>query len=52
MGREMALWASGTKTSDLSFPVTALIPLPFAFARNTTLELEILRQRLLERLGL
>ncbi|WP_137700776.1 NAD(P)/FAD-dependent oxidoreductase [Marimonas lutisalis] len=52
MGREMALWAAGADIASLSFPVTALTPLPFAFARNIALEMEVLRLRLLDRLGI
>jgi glycine/D-amino acid oxidase-like deaminating enzyme len=52
MGREMAKWASGADPATLSFPVTALRPLPFAFARNVIVEATSLRMRLLDRLGL
>lgn len=52
MGREMALWSLGHAAEDLSFPVTPVRPLPFAFARGVAVELEILRQRLLDRFNL
>lgn len=52
MGRELARWASGTHADDLHFPVTDVSPLPFAFAKSLAVEAEILRLRLLDRLGL
>ena len=52
MGRVLARWAAGTKSDDLEFPVTPLRPLPFSFARETLVEAEIVRLRLLDRLGL
>ena len=52
MGRVLANWANGAHADDLDFPVTALQPLPFAFAREVAVEAEILRLRLLDRLGI
>ena len=52
MGRVIANWATGTAANDLDFPVSPVTPLPFAFARTTMVEAEILRLRLLDRLGL
>ena len=52
MGRELAFWALGRDALDLSFPVTGVRPLPFAFARPIAVELEIVRQRLLDRFSL
>lgn len=52
MGRVLARWAAGAKGDDLDFPVTPLKPLPFAFARELMVETEILRLRLLDKLGL
>ncbi|WP_333712984.1 NAD(P)/FAD-dependent oxidoreductase [Yoonia sp.] len=52
MGREIAAWATGAPASDLVLPVTEVTPLPFAFARQPLVEAEILRARLLDRLGL
>ncbi len=52
MGRVLARWACGERGRDLEFPVTPVHPLPFAFARTFLIEAEILRVRLLDRLGL
>lgn len=52
MGRVLARWAAGTKVDELEFPVTPLKPLPFSFARETLVEAEILRLKLLDKLGL
>lgn len=52
MGRELARWALGAEPAGLSFPVTPLRPVPFAFARNIAVEAASLRMRLLDRLGL
>jgi glycine/D-amino acid oxidase-like deaminating enzyme len=51
MGRVMARWAAGAEPDTLDFPTSPLKPLPFAFARNIAVEAEILRLRLLDRLG-
>ena len=51
MGRVMAQWAQGAPAKDLEFPVTPVKPLPFAFARELMVEAEILRLRLLDKLG-
>jgi len=52
MGRVLARWAAGAHRDELDFPVTPLRPLPFSFAREIAVEAEILRLRLLDRLGL
>jgi glycine/D-amino acid oxidase-like deaminating enzyme len=52
MGREIARWAAGTPAADLAVPLSAVTPLPLSFARDTLVEAEILRLRLLDRLGL
>ncbi len=52
MGRVLAKWAIGTKVDELEFPVTPLKPLPFSFAKETLVEAEILRLKLLDKLGL
>ncbi|MDU8943643.1 NAD(P)/FAD-dependent oxidoreductase [Ovoidimarina sediminis] len=52
MGRVLARWAGGAAPDDLDFPVTALKPLPFAFARELAVEAEIIRLKFLDRLGL
>ena len=52
MGRVLAKWAMGAHEDDLDFPVTPVKPLPFSFARETMVEAEIIRLRLLDRLGL
>ncbi len=52
MGRVLALWAVGQHTDDLDFPVSLVKPLPFSFARTYAVEAEILRLRLLDKLGL
>ncbi len=52
MGRVLAKWATGTKADELEFPVTLLKPLPFSFAKETLVEAEILRLKLLDKLGL
>ncbi|MCR9151284.1 MAG: FAD-binding oxidoreductase [Rhodobacteraceae bacterium] len=52
MGRVLARWATGAPERDLDFPVTPLRPLPMAFARTLMVETEILRLKLLDRLGL
>jgi glycine/D-amino acid oxidase-like deaminating enzyme len=52
MGRVLSKWAKGTPAQDLDFPVTPLAPLPMSFARETLVEAEILRLRLLDKLGL
>lgn len=52
MGRVLARWASGDPPEDLDFPTTPLKPLPLAFARQLAVEAEIIRLRLLDRLGL
>lgn len=52
MGRELALWAAGATPNELNFPVSPVTPLPFSFARNLLVETEILRLRLLDKLGL
>ncbi|MEO0372623.1 MAG: FAD-binding oxidoreductase [Pseudomonadota bacterium] len=51
MGRVLAQWAQGVPEEDLAFPVTTIKPLPFSFARETMVEAEILRLRLLDKLG-
>ncbi len=51
MGRVLAKWAIGTKVDELEFPVTPLKPLPFSFAKETLVEAEILRLKLLDKLG-
>ncbi|MEM7598249.1 MAG: FAD-binding oxidoreductase [Pseudomonadota bacterium] len=51
MGRVLAQWAQGTPEDELAFPVTTIKPLPFSFARETMVEAEILRLRLLDKLG-
>ncbi|WP_109310491.1 hypothetical protein [Ruegeria sp. AU67] len=52
MGRVLAKWAIGTKADELEFPVTPLKPLPFSYAKETLVEAEILRLKLLDKLGL
>ncbi len=52
MGRVLAKWATGAKSDELEFPVTPLRPLPFSFAKETLVEAEILRLKLLDKLGL
>lgn len=52
MGRVLARWAAGARPDDLDFPITPLKPLPLPFARKLAVEAEILRLRLLDRLGL
>ena len=52
MGQVLALWALGQPTDDLEFPVSPVKPLPFSFARQYAVEAEILRLRLLDRLGI
>lgn len=51
MGRVMARWAQGTRPDDLDFPLSPVTPLPFSFARELMVEAEILRLRLLDKLG-
>ncbi|MEX0339186.1 MAG: NAD(P)/FAD-dependent oxidoreductase [Arenibacterium sp.] len=51
MGRVMAQWAQGTRADDLDFPLSPVTPLPFYFARKLVVEAEVLRLRLLDRLG-
>ncbi len=51
MGRVLAQWVQGVPEEDLAFPVTTIKPLPFSFARETMVEAEILRLRLLDKLG-
>lgn len=51
MGVELAKWARGAPDEELAFPVTTIKPLPFSFARETMVEAEILRLRLLDKLG-
>lgn len=51
MGRVLAQWAAGARPDDLEFPATPVRPLPLAFARTLAVEGEILRLRLLDRLG-
>ncbi len=52
MGREIARWAAGTPTADLAVPLSQVTPLPLSFARDTLVEAEIFRLRLLDKLGL
>ncbi|SLN19209.1 Gamma-glutamylputrescine oxidoreductase [Falsiruegeria litorea R37] len=52
MGRVLARWAAGEPAEKLDFPVTPLKPLPLSFARETLVEAEILRLKLLDKLGL
>ncbi|MGI9368422.1 MAG: NAD(P)/FAD-dependent oxidoreductase [Ruegeria sp.] len=52
MGRVLAQWTAGANTDELEFPVTPLKPLPYSFARETLVEAEIMRLRLLDRFGL
>lgn len=52
MGRDIARWALGTPAGDLTLPVSLITPLPFSFARETLVEAEILRSRLLDKLGI
>jgi len=52
LGTVMAKWAQGVPNSDLDFPVSPLKPLPLSFAREFAVEAEILRLRLLDRLGI
>ncbi|MGR3615109.1 MAG: NAD(P)/FAD-dependent oxidoreductase [Paracoccaceae bacterium] len=52
MGRVLARWAEGAHPEDLEFPTSPLVPLPFSFARETMVEAEILRLKLLDRFGL
>lgn len=52
MGRVLAQWAQGVPKADLDYPVSPLAPLPLSFARTVAVEAEILRLRLLDRLGL
>jgi glycine/D-amino acid oxidase-like deaminating enzyme len=52
MGRVLARWAAGAQPDDLDFPTSPIKPLPFAFARNVAVEAEILRLRLMDKLGL
>ncbi|MEM6374896.1 MAG: FAD-binding oxidoreductase [Pseudomonadota bacterium] len=51
MGTVMAKWAQGVPGPDLEFPVSPLKKLPLSFAREYAVEAEILRLRLLDRLG-
>ena len=51
MGTVLAKWAQGVPNADLDFPVSPLKPLPLSFAREFAVEAEILRLRLLDRLG-
>jgi glycine/D-amino acid oxidase-like deaminating enzyme len=51
MGKVLAKWAQGTPDEDLDYPVTRVKPLPFSFAKETMVEAEILRLRLLDKLG-
>lgn len=50
MGAVLAKWAQGAPNDELAFPVTTIKPLPFSFARETMVEAEILRLRLLDKL--
>ncbi len=50
MGRVLAKWVQGTPEDELDFPVTTIKPLPFSFAKETMVEAEILRLRLLDKL--
>lgn len=52
MGREISRWALGKQAKDLAVPTTEVTPLPLSFARETLVEAEILRLRLLDKLGL
>jgi glycine/D-amino acid oxidase-like deaminating enzyme len=52
MGKVLAQWAHGAHSDDLDFPVSPVKPLPFSFARQYAVEAEILRLRLLDKLGL
>ena len=52
MGRELAHWAAGADPAHLNYPTSPITPLPFSFARETLVEAEILRLRLLDKLGL
>lgn len=52
MGRVLARWAAGAAVQDLDFPTTPLKPLPLARFRHLAVEAEIIRLRLLDRLGL
>ncbi|TNF63070.1 MAG: FAD-binding oxidoreductase, partial [Rhodobacteraceae bacterium] len=52
MGRELARWARGTAPADLDYPVTPLRPLPLHGLHRLGVSAEILRMRLLDRLGL
>ena len=52
MGTVLAKWAQGGPNADLDFPISPLPPLPLSFAREFAVEAEILRLRLLDRLGL
>ncbi|MEM1352995.1 MAG: FAD-binding oxidoreductase [Pseudomonadota bacterium] len=51
MGTVLAKWAQGVPNHDLDFPVSPLKPLPLPFAREFVVEAEIMRLRLLDRLG-
>lgn len=51
MGREIAKWATGAPATELAVPLSNVTPLPFSFARETLVEAEILRLRLLDKLG-
>ncbi|MEX0281192.1 MAG: NAD(P)/FAD-dependent oxidoreductase [Arenibacterium sp.] len=51
MGREITNWALGAPAAELVVPTTDVTPLPFSFARETLVEAEILRLRLLDKLG-
>ena len=52
MGRELAHWVAGTDPARLNYPTSPITPLPFSFAREALVEAEILRLRLLDKLGL
>ena len=52
MGRVMAKWAQRTRPSELDFPLSPVTPLPLSFARELMVEAEILRLRLLDKLGI
>ena len=51
MGKVLAQWAAGARAEDLPFPTSPVQPLPFSFARSLAVEAEVLRLRLLDKLG-
>ena len=51
MGRVLADWATGTSPADLPFPVTSPKPMPFHRFARLGVQATVLREKLLDRLG-